>query len=314
MKRIAALLFILFCVLHISFAEPQFKLSLNVIGYTLSGGDLTKSGYVWADKDYLEYVPIIPIGLPVLSADFQKKQNRGEKPALISTNYKLSTSLSPVGVTASGETSISFTPLLTFTAMGGIQTAWNYGSSVQMLGLYNPAEKDYDGLTSFSEFSYTFGGEAKLLIPFNMNMIQLSYNSSYFGFTGADDKEVWKCAQMNNCVNGWKYKASCMLARRFNYDKLKMLAIITSADGWYSDSYFDDIYKPYNPDFVQWSITPMVQMQLTKTQSLMINGVITRGRSFEDNDYDDGEELMQVYEKANWKFKSFMIIWHKDLI
>ncbi len=312
MKRIAALICSL-CSLFYCVAEPQFGAALDIIGFTLTGHDLAKSGYFWADNAYLENVPLIPIAVPSFSVEIKKAPPKERKPALFSTNYRVTSTFSFMGISAGSEVSASITPLFTLSANANISSSWNYGTSIQTIGLYNAGKKKYDSVQSLSEAAYMIGGRADAVIPLGIYIVRLSYGSTYAGFTGAADKEVWKCAQMNAAVNGWKYRGSCMFARRFTGGKLKTISLMTSAEGWYSEDYFADVYQPYNPGFVTWSIMPSAQFQLTPKQSLMVNAIISRERSFTNNDYDSGEELLQVYDEDHWRLKSIMFLWHIKL-
>lgn len=311
MKRFSALLIIIAGALQLTFAEPQFKLAIDSIGFTMSGGDLTKAGIHWTDNDFLEQMPMIPILMPTLTAKIEKAPPK--EFSLISTNYSLTSNLSIIGISLGGELSLSLAHLLNFSLGSSIATSWNYGSTFESIGVYNPTKKDYDSCTSFTEFAYGFSGKVSGIIPLGLNMIQLSYGSSYDGFTGAENKEIWKCGSRSGIANGWSYNASIMFGHRFDYEKLKMISLITSMSGIYSDDAYAEVYQPYNPDFVTYSITPMLQFKLNEKQSLMINAIINTSRSFENNDYDKTEEFLQTFEKSKWSFKTLMFFWHVEL-
>ena len=323
MKKLTVLISALVFSLSIVSAKPQFSMSLDIIGLTMSGDDLAKEGYSWADKERLEQVPLIPLALPAFTlcygqpaphnsheAEDEKKEPEFQ---LLSTEFFISSTISLLDARANCEFSIYLTPLLQLTASSGIHSAWNYSSSNPSLGVYNPAKAEYDKLTSFSEFAYNFAGKATVTIPLPQAIIlQGSYEHKYVAFTGADDKEPWKCGESGG-VNGWKYQASVMIGKMFECPKLKMIGLIGSAEAWYSDSYFDERYKDYNPDFIEFSIVPMVQFELTKKQSLMAQAVISRDRKFENDDCDNDQQLLQVYDGTKWRLKTIMAIWHIDL-
>ena len=323
MKKLTVLISALVFSLSVVSAKPQFSMSLDVIGLTISGDDLAKEGYSWADKDWLEQVPLIPLAMPALTLCYgqpaphnnHEAENAEKEPEfqLFSTEFFITSTISLLDARANCEVSIYLTPMLQLTASSGIHSAWNYSSSNPSLGLYNPAEAEYDKLTSFSEFAYNFAEKATVTIPLPQAFIlQGSYEHEYVAFTGADDKELWKCGESTG-VNGWKYQTSVMIGKMFDCPKLKMLGLVGSAEAWYSDSYFDKRYKDYNPDFVEFSIIPMAQFELTKKQSLMVQALVSRDRKFENDDCDKAEQPLQVYDGTKWGLKTIMAIWHIDL-
>ncbi len=313
-------LIVLGSLTYFSFAEPKFDLNLDVITMTIPGEQLARSGYSKLDKWYLRDVPVMFLPVAAISVDVHKKisfPDKNEKPAhpaLISTNYHWISSLNPTGISSGIQYSVSITPLLTLQAFAGTQTAWNYSSKVKNIGLYDYTKAEYKRKTSLSGIAYQYGGEATVTAPLPKgNLLQGKFSSTYVGFTGADDKEIWKCGSENNSVNGWKYKSSIMLAHMYNNPSHAMLGIIGSASGWYSEKYFDDVYKPYDPDFVTFSLSPMFQMHLKNRQNLMINAVISRDRKFKNDDYSNEEVLVQVREGTQWKLKTIMVMWHIPL-
>lgn len=296
-------------------SEPQFDLSLNVLGMMLTGESIAKMGYSWSDKWYLKNVPLIPLAMPAIAARVHKKSNREQQnKELLSTNYAWTSSLNFLGIESGVEYSVFITPLLELKSFAGMKTAWNYGSSQKGLAVYDPLEKKYVKKTSLSELSYMFGEDIAVTAPLPKgNILKGGFNTAYVGFTGAEDKEVWKCGMESNFVNGWKYTATLMLAHMYNNPSHAMVGIIGSASGWYTENYFDDVYKPYNPDFVTFAVTPMAQWVIGKKQNIMINAVISRDRKFKNSDYDSSEELLQEYDGTEWKLKTIMFIWHIPL-
>ena len=306
--------FLHFCLPTFLFAEVQFDLSLDVIGMMFTGESISKMGYSWSDKYYLKNVPLIPIAMPSLTANVHKKYNPEDMRKLISTSYSWISSLNALGVETGAEYAVSITPLLKLKTFAGVKSAWNYGSSQKGLAVYDYVEKEYVRKTSLSQLAYQFGGEAGVMMPIPKgNMIQGSYSSTYVGFTGAEDKEVWKCGMDSDSVNGWKYRAALMFAHMYKGPNLSMIGITGSATGWYSENDFDDVYEPYKPNFVTFSISPMIQWKFKNKQNLMVSAVISRDRKFENEDYDSSEELLQVYDGTEWKLKTIMCIWHIPL-
>jgi hypothetical protein len=296
--------------------QPVSDIALDIAGFSISGKDLLRSGYDWFDYDIIRDIPFFFIALPAISARISSPRPAGgkkEKMQLFSSGYTAGASLTPVGIGTDAGVFCSITPLLTFSASAKVQTGWNYGSSFITIGTYNPEQKEYDSCTSLSELAYTIKTSAMLTIPAGNYMMQLGYSPELTGFTGAGDGQPWKCGIGQDSVNGWKYNAFISVLRILNKEKIKMAGITLAADGWYSSSYFDSVYEPYNPGFVTFTVTPMIRIQPAKKQNLMIMAVFARERKFENENYDTNETLMQNYTGAQWQFKTCMFLWHIKL-
>lgn len=296
--------------------QPVSDIALDIAGFSISGKDLSRSGYDWLDYDIIRDIPFFFIAIPALSVQISSPRPAGgkkEKMQLFSSGYTAGASLTPVSIGTNAGVSCSITPLLTFSASANVQTGWNYGSTLIAVGTYNPEREKYDSCTSLSELAYSVKTSAMLTIPAGNYMMQLGYSPELTGFTGAGDGQPWKCGIAQNSVNGWKYNAFISVSRRLNKEKIKMAGITLAADGWYSSSYFDSVYDPYNPGFVTFTVTPMLRIQPAKKQNLMIMAVFARERKFENENYDTNETLMQNYTGAQWKFKTCMFLWHIKL-
>ena len=101
-----------------------------------------------------------------------------------------------------------------------------------------------------------------------------------------------------------------MVAHMFHDTKLlKMAALTGGAHGWYNEDDYDECYKPYNPTYVTFTITPMVQLQPNQKQHIMVMGTIARERQFENENFKSKEMLSQVYTSSKWRFKSITCVW-----
>jgi hypothetical protein len=263
--------------------KPQpFSLNLTILEATMSGRDLARAGLSQFDKDVVREIPVIPVFLPSITAEYNiVKPVQNTK---LVFNAKALATITVMQAGTAGFVSLMLPPWISLTAGVHIATAWNYGTMFTFLSVYDPSEQDYDSCTSCTEFEYGAKAEIKFTIPYGMYLFQAGYSSEYIGFTGAENGEVWTCGMNSNCVNGFRYNASFLAGRRLNNLLFKMIGLNASVSGWYSDSYFDDVYKQYDPDFVTVSFSPMIQMQLRKNQSLIIMAVVDRERNFEDND------------------------------
>jgi len=286
----------------------------GIVGMSVNYEQIAQySDYNYRGNDFLKQFPLYFIPLPYLNGGCKYSTSKG----IFSFNNKADLTLSPAGTGTGFSSSVSITPLFSLFANAHIETAWNYGSYIELVGVYNPAKKDYDKLTSFSEFSYGFGFGAVAIVPLpKKNIINLSYKTDYIAFSGAEDGEPWVCGTEYNCVNGWRYDASAMLAHTFNGPKLKMLGISGSASGIYDEDDFNKIYEAYNPGFRTYSISAISNFSLTERQTLMVMAKVSRNRCFEldKNDYEAEETLMQKYKRAKWGFDGIMIMWNIDLL
>ena len=243
-------------------------LNLGFFGMSVNGEQLAQnSDYDWySSNQVLRQIPLFIVPVPFLTGGCKHTLSKG----IVSFRNSADMSLSFAGIGASYTSSVSITPLFSVFAKASIGTAWNYGTWVDLIGIYNPAESEYDPLTSFSEFFYgmAFGARAMAPLP-KHNIIQLSFNTDYIAFSGADDGEPWVCGTERDCVNGWRYEASAMLAHTFDGPKLKMVGLSSSISGRYSADDFDKVYQPYNPAFKTYSIGAMSQFTLTEKQTLL---------------------------------------------
>ena len=290
-------------------------LNLGFFAMSVNGEQLAQNSDYdrYSSNQVLMQIPLFIVPVPFLTGGCKHTLSNG----IVSFRNSADMSLSFAGIGASYTSSVSITPLFSLFAKANIGTAWNYGTLVGLIGIYNPAESEYDPLTSFSEFFYgmAFGARAMAPLP-KHNIIQLSFNTDYVAFSGAEDGEPWVCGTERDCVNGWRYEASAMLAHTFDGPKLKMVGLSSSISGRYSEDDFDKVYQPYNPAFKTYSIGAMSQFTLTEKQSLLLMLNVSRKRKFErdTDEYEAEETLMQKYVGAKWGFDGIMIMWNINLL
>ena len=290
-------------------------LNLGFFAMSVNGEQLAQNSDYdrYSSNQVLRQIPLFIVPVPFLTGGCKHTLSKG----IFSFRNTADMSLSFAGIGASYTSSVSITPLFSVFAKASIGTAWNYGTWVDLIGIYNPAESEYDPLTSFSEFFYgmAFGARAMAPLP-KHNIIQLSFNTDYIAFSGADDGEPWVCGTERDCVNGWRYEASAMLAHTFDGPKLKMVGFSSSISGRYSADDFDKVYQPYKPAFKTYSIGAMSQFTLTEKQSLLLMLNVSRKRKFErdTDEYEAEETLMQKYVGAKWGFDGIMIMWNINLL
>jgi hypothetical protein len=311
---------ILYCTTILS-VFPLYAISDNrttdirftVAGIAVNGRDLKHSGYDWLDYTGIREIPLVMIFLPALSAEIHATVPDSNGNHLFSADCMAGTALSLTGIEARAGIFLNITPLLTFGV--GIKTAsgWNYGTSLRTFGVYDPDEKEYKAKTSLSEAACMLNGSVSLNIPMGPCITQIRYSSEYSGFTGASDGQPWECNMESDNVNGWKYQASGTILRQFKNSKLKTAAVTGTAAGWYNSSCFDSRYRPYDPDFIIYSVTPMINMELSPGQTFTVMGIFCRERRFENEDYDGGEQLLQRCTGGIWRFKSILCIWNWKL-
>jgi hypothetical protein len=284
------------------------------IGFDITGAFETErsAGVNWSNNDIVRDVPFIPEAFPAFSVRISYPNPYTFKPTIhdiFYCGYFCGSSVSPVGITAYATGTVNITPLLTIAAGGQLGTAWNYGSLYTAIGVYDVSENKYRNLSAFGSLFCDFTVSAVLVIPLGPVIAEFIYVPEFVYLTGAGNGEAWKFSTQSECVNGWRYLYGGMIAYQFP-KKTGMAGIQFIAQGWYLSNYFDEIFQPYDPDFVTFSIIPSFQIQITKKQGLQITVPVSRVRRFENENYTTNEILLQNCVGSVWRLVSVNFLWH----
>jgi len=270
------------------------------------------AGVHWGDTSGIRDIPFIPVVFPAFSIKISYPNPCTFKPTIHNIfycGYSCGLSVSTVGITVCTTGTVNITPLFTIAACGQLGTAWNYGSLYTALGVYDVSENKYRNFPAFGSLFCDFTASAVLVIPLRPVIVEFIYAPEFVYLSGAGNGEVWKFSTQSECVNGWRYVYGGMIAYQFP-KKAGMAGIQFIAQGWYSSDYFDEVYQPYDPDFVTFSIIPSFEIQIAKKQGLQITVPVSRVRRFENEDYTANEILLQNCVGGVWRLVSVNFLWH----
>lgn len=211
---------------------------------------------------------------------------------------------------------LSLIKLLTFSVRGDLASGWNYGETSTFMGVYNPGKKDYRQDIFLTQFSYGVNYKAKLTIPvmaflpkskWTKILLSASGSLDYAAYTGASDGEAW-LAGSEVRANGYKmqYGGSLMYILPFKHWNMAMLS--ANVGGFLRDSYFDEVYADYDPDFKTISITPMAMFKLNEKWTGTFVAVISRDREYEASTYESSQEILQKRIGSTWGPRVFTFI------
>ena len=202
-------------------------------------------------------------------------------------------------------------------ANGG--TALNYGETSTFMGVYDVEKRDYLQDIIFTEYSYGLTYKASLTFPllvllpksdWTKIILKASGEYAYSGYTGADDREVWKAGN-GNMVNGFHYKCGGTLIYMLPFKRVPMAMIAANVSGFKHAYDFDPAFKDYNPAFKTVNITPMLSFKVNEIWNGMLMAVISRDRRYEENRYKASEELLQKQVGAEWDLRTIMCVFSR---
>lgn len=211
---------------------------------------------------------------------------------------------------------ITLVKLLTLSVRGNIASGWNYGETSTLMGVYNPSKKDYRQDLFLTQFSYGVNYNAKLTIPvmaflpkskWTKILLSASGSLDYAAYTGADDGEAW-LAGSEVRANGYKMQYGGSLIYILPFKRWNMAMISANVSGFLRDSYFDEAYADYDPDFKTVSITPMAMFRLNDKWTGTFIAVISRDREYEAPTYESSQEILQKRIGSTWGPRIFTFI------
>lgn len=263
---------------------------------------------------YLKDWPFIEFAIPFFAS--QKYTATRDVNKLVGLKGEAAGTLSVVDLSASAEVGFSLIHLLEFSVLGKISTAWNYGYETSFMGRYNPKERDFDNDISFTEYMFDVQYKGGLTIPvlaflpksnWTKIIVRTGYTLEYLRYTGARDGQLWR-AGVETSANGYKSSQNITIIYMLPYEHIKMFMLSLGRTGFLHDSDFDEVYKPYDPDFKTYSVNPMLQFTINAKWSGMAMAMFGRERKFENDDYYTNERFLQTRDGHEWAFKMAMIM------
>ena len=196
------------------------------------------------------------------------------------------------------------------------KTSLNYGKTATFMGVYDPEKRNYRQDAMFTEYGYGLRYHSALTFPllallpksdWTKIILKGTAELTYSGYTGAEDKEVWKAGN-ENCVNGFKYRYGGTLIYMMPFKRVPMAMVSVNASGFKHEYDFDKTYEDYNPGFVTVSVTPMATVKISEKWNGMLMTVISRDRVFENRRYPTTEELLQKQVGSEWDLRVVMFV------
>lgn len=233
-------------------------------------------------------------------------------------NVKIKTSLEVSPVSLAQSLSVSFTPIafLVFSSGAKIGSGWTFSPmNVDGMASYDAVSQSYQALSPFSSLYYSFWFEGVFqfdlaaVIPGEWNHVVFvaSYKPFYEGFSiGGEHGSPWLWQGSGENVNAWQYYSSFIVAYQMPL-LVQTVGIQTELESFYSNESFASRYAEWNPTFTTISINPLVNLQLTKKQNLIIQLGFSSRRSFTSNSSQADNDLEKVYQGIEWYFERFAL-------
>ncbi len=286
--------------------ESSFEKNISLVGILMLKPALRNS------KTFHDW-PLVGFVAPSFGSAYRLN---GKFSKLFSPSWELGGNFDFAGLNLKTGLNLNFFHLL---ELGGVvqwRTAFNYGDNATLQGVYRPEKRDFEKDWFFEEFSYDFQGKAALSLPLMMFLpssdwtkIILKFSGSllYIAYTGAEDGEVWRSG-MGMKANGVVSDVGATIIYMLPFETLKMIMFSASVGGYLRDSYFDSVYKDYDPDFQTWRLTPMAMLKFNESWSGMLMTSFSRERRYENNRYEAEEEILQKRIGTQWKAMVFIFV------
>ena len=223
--------------------------------------------------------------------------------------------LSPVSVLP--QVSVQFSPaaMLEFKAGGMAGSGWNLGTFSDGIAEYNEALREYRTLTPFSGW-YLYGW-ASATVQFDLaavwpgdwhHVVALAeYTVGYEALTGTD-ATLWSWRTTRGMADGWTYKQYYVIGYRMPM-RLSMVAVTAELTGHFDGGDYGKFDKTYDGAFMSVTISPTVQVSLTKKDDVYLVGNISARRSFSTAHDDEDDEPQLVASGREWFLDFFAVRW-----
>jgi len=229
-------------------------------------------------------------------------------------NLKIKTALEVSPVSLSPSFSLSFTPIafLVFTTGAKIGSGWTFTPmNVNGMAAYNTLSHSYEALSPFSSMYYSlwfeglFQFDLAAVMPGEWNHVVFvaSYKPFYEAITqGGENGNPWLWQGSGENVNAWQYYSNIIIAYQMPL-VVQTVGVQTEFESFYSLDSFAPRYAEWNPVFTTISINPLVNLQFSKNQNLIIQLGFSSRRSFTESSSSAENDLEKVYESREWYFK-----------
>lgn len=236
-----------------------------------------------------------------------------ENPLVSGNNLKIKAALELSPVSFVPELSFSFTPIAFLIFSTGIKagSGWTFTPlSVDGMAQYDNASSSYNPLSPFSSLYYNFWAEALFqfdlaaLYPGEWNHIALvaTYKPYYEALSkGGEGGNPWYWQGSGEKANGWKYYSSIIFAYQMPL-LLQTIAVQTEFEGFYDASSFASTYQAWDPCFTKISISPLVNLEFSKSQNLIILFGFSSRRSFSAETSNLQNDLEKTTIGREWFF------------
>ena len=229
-------------------------------------------------------------------------------------NLKIKTALEVSPVSLSPSISVSFTPVafLVFSSGAKIGSGWTFAPmNVNGMASYDPLSHSYEALSPFSSMNYSlwfeglFQFDLAAVMPGDWNHVVFaaSYKPFYEGITkGGENGNPWLWQGAGENANAWQYYSNIILAYQMPL-VVQTVGVQTELESFYNTDCFASQYASWNPTFTTISINPLVNLQFSKNQNLIIQLGFSSRRSFTESSSSAENDLEKVYESREWYFK-----------
>lgn len=229
-------------------------------------------------------------------------------------NVKIKTALELSPVSLCPSVSVSFTPIAFLVVTTGVKigSGWTFTPmNIDGMGSYDSLTHSYDALSPFSSlyhsiwFEGLFQFDLAALIPGEWNHVVFaaSYKPFYEGITkGGENGNPWLWQGAGENANAWQYYSNIILAYQMPL-VVQTVGVQTELESFYNTDCFASQYASWNPTFTTISINPLVNLQFSKNQNLIIQLGFSSRRSFTESSSSAENDLEKVYESREWYFK-----------
>lgn len=239
----------------------------------------------------------------------------GESFLLRDANVALKTDIELTPVTILPGVEIVFTPFPFLIVSTGYQIGFGW------------TFRDYKGVAVYKNQEYVPSNGldniynkiwAKLILQFdtgavlpgdwNHFQIQYTYQPYYSFLTGALDSDIWMWQLGTNYYNGWS-QYQCLIMTYQMPLVLYRIGTMVEFNNHYSDKSLADEYKNFNGKFRNASLSPFMQFNFSKKDSLIALITISSRRSFSEKHYDAEQEPLLTCCGSEWYLNRLAFSW-----
>ena len=259
-----------------------------------------------------------PYVFPMLSSCFSHRFTDSE--AINALSFNLNGTLAPIWLSAAA--CFDYTPLPFCTLSLGAEsgTSWNFALGdleVNSIGVYNPSVAEYDDVTPFTHWLYSFFVQARFsydigkLLSSEKHSLTVSavYKASYTALSGVENGVMWK--EMFSCeqVNGFRYNAMLNLSYKVPNPYLRAVSFTASADGYFSESYFDDEYESYDKTFMNIKLAPTLSGGIGYKDVFTLSFPFSARRKYDENTGEDEKDYKPLLKSdgREWTWNGVML-------